>query len=75
MPKTVAIDPKKVVIVTEDHGGYLAGECIACNALGWLEPRYGYPYRVKGTVIGSGVVHKKGCPMNKVLNDDGTFKK
>jgi hypothetical protein len=75
MSQTVAVDPKKVVIVTEDHGGYLAGKCIACDAGGWLEPRYGYPHRVKGNVMGNRLIHEEDCPMNEVLNDDGSFKK
>lgn len=75
MLQTVLVDAKKVVIVTEDHGGHLVGECIACGTRGWLSPRYGYPHRVKDTVMGNGVIHKKDCPMNEILNDDGTFKK
>ncbi len=74
MSQTIPVDAKSVVIITEDNGGFLAGECVACKAGGWLDPRYGYPHRVKGSVIGNRVIHKENCPMNEVFNDDGTFK-
>lgn len=74
MSQTVAVDAKKVVVVTKDHGGYLAGTCIVCGESGWLEPRYGYPHRVRGTVMGNLLIHKEVCPMNGILNDDGSFK-
>jgi hypothetical protein len=72
--QTVAVDVRRVVFATEDHGGYLAGTCIACGARGWLEPSYGYPHRVKGAVMGNRVIHKEDCPMNDILNDDGSLK-
>ncbi len=39
---TLTLPLPEVVTVTSDHGGYLAGQCIACDEEGWLEPRYGY---------------------------------
>ena len=63
---TVTIALKKLVLITEDHGGYEAGECLLCDASGWLvENRFGHSYGTKDT--GADLVHKKNCPMNKEL--------
>lgn len=73
---TIAVDAMKVVVVTENAGGYLAGVCIACDASGYLmDARNGYPHRVKKSVLGNSLIHKPDCPMNDVLNDNGSFKK
>ena len=61
----VEIDIRKIVRVTEDHGGYEAGECILCDASGWLEGRLGLPYGSENT--GADLVHKKNCPINNEL--------
>jgi hypothetical protein len=69
---TIRIDASKVVQVTEDHGGFLAGKCFACGASGWLEGR-GYPHRAKD-VPGSHLRHGASCPMNRALNNDGSLR-
>lgn len=72
--RTVAVDPKKLVIITENYGGYLGGECVVCGASGWLSPRYGYPHNSKkGLAMGNRIIHKEDCPMSKVLNENGDF--
>jgi hypothetical protein len=45
-PIAITIDPEKLIIVTENHGGYKGGHCIACGAVGWidkLEHKADYP--------------------------------
>jgi hypothetical protein len=74
MSHTVPVNASKVVVVTENHGGYKGGRCVACDAIGWLDNEHGYPSHVKG-VLGNKLKHKKSCPMNSVLNDNGTLKK
>ena len=73
IPVDLSIDV--VVAITENHGGYMGGRCLSCNEEGWLEPRYGYPHRVKAKVMGTLLIHTARCPMNTVLNDDGSVKK
>jgi hypothetical protein len=36
-PVTVTIDPEKLIIVTENHGGHKGGHCIASDAAGWID--------------------------------------
>lgn len=57
-----------VVLVTENHGGYLGGRCIACGSAGWIEG-YGFPFGTRNK--GNYVVHKKACPMNAIINKEG----
>lgn len=65
---TVEISIQKIVRITEDHGGYEVGECLLCDASGWLvENRFGHPYGAKDT--GADLCHKKDCPINKELTD------
>lgn len=33
----VLIDACKCIVITENHGGYLGGECIWCGAVGWVD--------------------------------------
>jgi hypothetical protein len=73
MPK-ILIDAKKVVQITGDHSGYKSGQCLCCEASGWLDyPHYGYPFGTKGKE--TKVVHKRSCPMNKVLGPRGGLTK
>ena len=45
---TLELDADVVVQITENHGGYEAGKCLACGTHGWLcESRYGFPYGSK----------------------------
>ncbi|KKL57197.1 hypothetical protein LCGC14_2237850 [marine sediment metagenome] len=62
---TVKLDIQKIVRITGNHGGYETGECLLCEASGWLEGEFGSPYSTKDT--GADLVHKKNCLMNKVL--------
>ena len=74
MPKiTLQKDAKDVVVITGDHGGYTEGYCFACNASGWIKGQGGYPNCVKNTP-GSHLKHEVECPMNVVLNNDGSLK-
>lgn len=66
----VEIDVKKLVRITENHGGYEVAECLLCDASGWLEGRFGHPYGTKDA--GSDLIHKKNCPINKeAKNENG----
>ncbi len=71
----VPVDVNKIVTVTENHGGHLSGKCIACGVNGWLDSQYGYPHHMRVLVMGSKLIHGKDCPMNDVINDDGSLKK
>jgi|GEM_PF-2703842 hypothetical protein len=72
---TLTLDIDKVVRVTKDRGGYKEGECVACGAHGWMHTRYGYPHGSRaGKEKGNGINHKKDCPMNAYLNNDGSLK-
>lgn len=74
MPK-IQIDAKNVVIVTGDRGGYKEGMCVACRATGWLTTEFGRPNRAqKEEKSLSKLTHSSFCPMNAVLNDDGSLK-
>lgn len=67
----VELTLETLVPITEDHGGYESGECLLCDASGWLvEHRFGHPYGTKG--VNADLVHKKNCPINKELNLKGT---
>lgn len=62
----VKLSMRKLVPITEDHGGYATGECLLCDASGWLvDNRFGHHYSTKD--IGADLQHKKGCPINKEL--------
>jgi len=62
---TVEINILRIVSITENHGGYLVGKCLLCNASGWLDERLGSPYGTKNA--DADLVHKKSCPINKEL--------
>ena len=74
MSRTISVVSKKVVMVTKDHGGYESGRCIACGTGGWLKSPYGYPHHARSTLVGNELIHKEDCPMNEVLNSDGSMK-
>lgn len=33
----VEIEASKLLVVTENHGGYLGGQCLWCGAVGWMD--------------------------------------
>lgn len=68
----IEIEAKLAVIVTENHGGYTGGRCIACGAVGWLvETPYGLPFN---SPPANSMRHEKSCPMNAALTDDGKLR-
>lgn len=84
MTKTVAVPIEKIVIVTENHGGYLGGKCILCGACGWLDEerkgyngKLGFPlYAIESKanptgIMGNRLFHKENCPMTHALDDKG----
>lgn len=72
---TLTIDAEKIVQITENHGGYEAGKCVACDTHGWVtESRLGYPYGSKEGMKNQ-VRHGRDCPMNAHLNPDGSLRK
>ena len=68
----IMVDLNDVVVVTENHGGYQGGKCVACGAIGWLDTRCGYPYPATG-VLRNKLIHTKGCSINKYLTPEGNF--
>lgn len=69
---TINKKPEDVIIIDDNHGGYETGHCYACKASGWIDG-LGYPHRAKAP--GAHLKHKKSCPMNAVLDDQGDLKK
>lgn len=70
---TIRKKPSDVVVIDQDYGGHLCGHCFACGASGWLDG-LGYPSRVKKPP-GAHLQHKKWCPMNRRLRNDGSLRK
>jgi hypothetical protein len=68
---TIQKEAKEVIVVDEDHGGHLQGHCFACGASGWLKG-LGYPNHADAP--GAHLHHTAECPMNAVLNDDGSLR-
>lgn len=69
----IEIAADKLVTVTEDHGGYTAGECLACGACGWLcEQSNGIPYNGDKEI--NALRHKKSCPVGVKLDSKGKWK-
>ena len=77
MAKTIRLrkEPRDVVVITGNDGGFLSGKCFACGQSGWLEG-YGYPSHINTDEINKGwhLKHKKSCPMNAVVDDNGDLK-
>ncbi len=77
MPKiTVEKEAKDVIVPFFDYSKYGAGVmslCFVCDAAGWVKEDSGYPAGAKNVPEGS-LQHKTNCPMNAVLNKDGTIK-
>jgi len=70
---SITIEATEAVVLRDSHTGNTAGYCVACGASGWVRG-YGYPYRAR-KVPTSQLKHKKSCPMNAVLKNDGTMRK
>lgn len=64
--------PSEVIMVTEDHGGFQTGRCLACGESGWLE---GLGFPAWAMAYGAHLKHKKRCPMNRLLDEKGQLKK
>lgn len=47
-PITISIDPERLLICTENHGGHRAGYCLVCKENGWLDK----------------IEHKPDCPLH-----------
>lgn len=70
----VNVSADKLVIITDDHGGYTAGQCVVCGNVGWLvEKRYGLPFGSRSQ--DNAMRHAKTCPMNNVLTSEGEWRK
>jgi hypothetical protein len=68
----VKVPLEAAVVTTADHGGYLAGECRACGASGWLDSLG----RTKNMPQkGAHMTHKKSCPVGQVLSRDKGYVK
>ncbi|MCK9344949.1 MAG: hypothetical protein M0P64_02375 [Candidatus Pacebacteria bacterium] len=75
MPK-IEIEARNAVIVTGEHGGYKEGRCVACGSTGWLTTELGLPSSTdKKNLSLSNLTHSSFCPINKLLNEDGSLKK
>ena len=73
MPSVTITKPAKdFIIITENHGGYMAGYCFACGARGWIQG-CGIPSHAEDS--GFNLKHKSTCPMNEILKDDGSTKR
>ena len=49
---------EKAIVVTENQGGYRAGECVFCGETGWINVAKG---------ASNGINHKKDCPTQSTL--------
>lgn len=77
MAKKIALelDVDVVVQITENHGEYHVGRCLACDESGWLTfARHGYPFPRKSSWSTTQLRHKENCQMNVHLNDDGSLR-
>jgi hypothetical protein len=71
----ISVDPRKLVYVSENHGGYLGLTCRACNASGWKndgEPGIGLPHGSKHPTVAV-LIHEPECPVGAVLDAEGKF--
>ena len=70
MPEKMAKVPVATLLnmveVTEDHGGYLSGRCLACGELGWLDGEHGYAAHHRRP-MSNRLKHKKSCPLNPYI--------
>ena len=63
---TVTIDPRKLIGIWEDHGGYKSGYCLCCGSGGWLDDDnvgFSFGSNTNGTML----IHKKDCQLGKFL--------
>lgn len=49
----VLVPITKLVVVSENHGGYLGAECVVCDAKGWMDR----------------LEHKPSCAVGKALGE------
>ena len=64
----VEIPFHKTVIVTDNHGGYMAGRCMVCNGIGWLYAERVDPIDPKSNSL----QHTPSCPVGKIIAEGGT---
>lgn len=63
--KCISVPIEKLVVVTENHGGYTAGRCVICGAGGWIcYDKIGVPHGTKDT---NSLVHEADCPVGQAL--------
>lgn len=71
--RLITVTADKLVRVTTDHGGYTAGECLACGACGWLcEQKHGIPHN--GNKELNALRHTPKCPVGSMLDKNGKWK-
>lgn len=69
----IRVSADKLVNVTNNHGGYHEGECLACGECGWLvKERYGIPYNGDKEI--NALRHKKSCPVGQQLDRQGNWR-
>jgi hypothetical protein len=54
----VSVRASSLIVVTENHGGHMAGRCVACGQSGWLH-----------TSGPNGIDHKQDCPITLALKE------
>jgi hypothetical protein len=78
MPKvTITMEIDDIVVETEDHGGFVDGECRACHKTGWLvSSLYGFPPESpQARKHRNALIHTPDCPVLPFITKNGAFKK
>lgn len=83
MTITISIDPRRLITISRDDGGYHSGYCIICRASGWSNTSHtvenlGVPFGAQGRnkkLLGNEIEHAMHCELGQALNDDGSLKK
>lgn len=63
MPK-VLVDIRNVILVTDNHSGYIAAKCLVCRSSGWLDGQFGYTWKDRKKAMSNRLIHAKNCSMN-----------
>jgi hypothetical protein len=64
-PITVVIDPRKLIRITSDDGGYLGGHCLMCGQGGWIDNDLGYAFG--SDIMSNRLIHTRECPLNEAI--------